>query len=189
VRKSILKKFAVLLIGAFACTLSAGEVSEAAKALAAESEVQCTATAKVKPTPQMIKEKIDKGCALIEKEGSKAFSKFKGAKSEFLFAGTYIWINDMNGVMLMHPIKPGMENSELIGLKDSNGKRFFVEMIDVCKKQGAGWVDYMWPKPGEKDRSLKVSYVKKAMCDGKPVMLGCGVYDMTLEEIKKTESK
>jgi methyl-accepting chemotaxis protein len=185
-----MRKILTIAISGFAAlSLSAAEVSEAAKKLASESEAKCEATATTKPTPEMIKEKVAKAVTLIEKEGSKAFAKFKGKDSEFLFAGTYIWINDMNGVMLMHPIKPGMENSELLGLKDSNGKRFFVEMIDVCKKQGAGWVDYMWPKPGEKERSLKVSYVKKAMCDGKPVILGCGVYDITLDDIKKAESK
>lgn len=178
----------VLALG-FAVSIYGGEVSAAAKALAAESEAQCAATATVKPTIDMIKEKVMAACNLIEKEGTKAFPKFKGKKSDFLFAGTYIWINDFNGVMLMHPIKPGMENSELLGLKDSNGKRFFVEMIDLCKSKGSGWVDYMWPKPGEKERSLKVSFVQKAMCDGKPVVVGCGVYDMTPEDIKKIEGK
>ncbi len=47
----------------------------------------------------------------------------------------------------------------------------------------------MWPKPGATERSLKVSYVKKATIDGIPVVVGCGVYDMTLEEIQKTTAQ
>lgn len=157
--------------------------SDADVKLAAESEKYCAATAATKATPQMIIDKVNEAVALVEKEGAASFKKFKGKGCTFIFAGTYIWINDMDGIMLMHPIKPGMEHQNYVGLKDGNGKRFFVDMITVCKEKGDGWVDYTWPKPGEKERSLKVSYVKKASCDGREVVVGCGVYDMTLEEI------
>ncbi len=173
----------VMSVSAFA------QASPAAKRLAEESEEKCAQTASTKPTPEMIMDKVAAGCELIEEKGKAAFSKFKGKHSEFLFAGTYIWINDMNGKMLMHPIKPAMEGKDLISLKDGNGKRFFVDMIDVAEKKGEGWVDYTWPKPGETKRSEKVSFVKKAMCDGEPVLLGCGVYDMTLEEIQAAGKK
>jgi cytochrome c len=176
----------VVLCSAF---MVSAEVSEAAKALAAESEAYCASTANTQVTPAMIVEKVNKAVALVEKEGKKGFAKFKGKGSAFIFAGTYIWINDLEGKMLMHPIKPGMEGQALIGLKDSNGKRFFVDMISVCKEKGAGWVDYMWPKPGKTERSLKISYVKKATCDDVAVLVGCGVYDMTMEEIQKSGAK
>jgi len=47
----------------------------------------------------------------------------------------------------------------------------------------------MWPKPGEKERSLKVSYVHKTKCDGEEIVVGCGVYDMTMEEVRKAVAK
>jgi hypothetical protein len=43
----------------------------------------------------------------------------------------------------------------------------------------------MWPKPGEKTPSLKVSYVKLVKVDGEDLVLGCGVYDLSPEEIQK----
>ena len=162
------------------------EPSQADLDLAKESESFCSETASTKPTPQMIMQKVDEGVKLIESEGAAAFPKFKGKNSSFIFAGTYIWIHDINGVMMMHPIKPAMEGKDMIGLKDGNGKRFFVDMNNLCNEKGSGWVDYTWPKAGEKDRSLKVSFVKKAQCDGKAVILGCGVYDMPMEEVLKT---
>jgi len=84
----------------------------------------------------------------------------------------------------MHPIKHKMEGKELIGLKDITGKRFFVEMTNIAKEKGSGWVDYMWPKPGEKNPSKKVSYIKKCVVDGEDLILGCGVYDMSDSEIQ-----
>jgi len=165
------------------------EPTEAEKKLAKESEEYCKTTATTKATPQMIMKKVMEAAALLEKEGKSAFRKFQGKNSKFIFAGTYMWINDYNGVMLMHPLKPAMNNQNLIGLKDSNGKRFFVDMITKCKENGSGWVDYMWPKPGEKERSLKVSYVHKTKCDGEEIVVGCGVYDMTMEEVRKAVAK
>jgi cytochrome c len=163
-----------------------GQVSDAAKKLALESESYCASTASTKPTADMVIAKVTEACALVEKEGTKSFAKFKGKNSKFIFAGTYIWINDLNGKMLMHPIKPAMEGQDLIGLKDSNGKRFFVDMIATVKEKGSGWVDYLWPKPGSTERSTKVSYVKKVICDGTEVLLGCGVYDITIDEVNSS---
>jgi signal transduction histidine kinase len=177
-------KTSLMCISVLATALiGSAQVSDAAKKLAQETETYCASTASTKPTPEMIIAKVDEACSLLEKEGTKAFPKFKGKSSKFIFAGTYIWINDMNGKMLMHPIKPAMEGQDLIGLKDSNGKRFFVDMIAVAKEKGNGWVDYLWPKPGSTDRSTKVSYVKKVTCNGTEVVVGCGVYDMTIEDV------
>jgi hypothetical protein len=31
----------------------------------------------------------------------------------------------------------------------------------IAKEEGSGWVDYWFPKPGEKEPSLKTTYVLK----------------------------
>src|SRR4051812_35019226 len=61
----------------------------------------------------------------------------------------YFWINDLAPKMVMHPIKPELNGQDLSGNKDPNGKRLFMEFADVVKKQGSGFVDYLWPKPGK----------------------------------------
>ena len=48
------------------------------------------------------------------------------------------------------------------------------EFINVAKGKGAGWVDYMWPKPGEKKPSLKTTYVYKV--PGESVIMAAGIY-------------
>ena len=172
-----------LVFGLVQGGVAQGEKS--AEELAKESEAACIASASTKVTQALIVEKVTKACALLEKEGKAAFGKFKGKDSEFIFAGTYIWINDLDGTMLMHPIKYKMDGQPLLGMQDTKGKKFFVEMIDLCKSKGSGWSDYLWPKPGSKESSVKVSFVKKAVCDGTDVLVGCGVYDMVPEDIKK----
>jgi methyl-accepting chemotaxis protein len=95
----------------------------------------------------------------------------------------------MNGIMLMQPVKPRMENKKLLNLKDFNGKRFFNDMISICKDKGCGWVDYMWPEPGAAERRLKVSYVKKTTCDNIDVIVGCSVYDMEMNQTFKSVAR
>ncbi|MFH0878466.1 MAG: cache domain-containing protein [Lentisphaerota bacterium] len=167
---------------AFALPVLAQEKS--AEDLAKESEDACTASAVNKPTPEIVIQKVNEACDLIAKEGKASFAKFQGKDSSFIFNGTYIWIGDMEGQMLMHPIKYKMNGTDILGIKDANGKFFFAEFIEVAKK-GQGWVDYMWPKPGEKPPSQKVSFVKKVTCDGKEIYAGSGIYDVPPEEIAK----
>ena len=60
----------------------------------------------------------------------------------------YFWINDTNPIMVMHPYQSDLNGKDLSGFKDPNGKKLFIEMVNVCKEKGEGFVDYLWPKPG-----------------------------------------
>ncbi|MGA7491721.1 MAG: cache domain-containing protein [Syntrophobacteraceae bacterium] len=153
--------------------------------LAKESEDACLASASTKPTPQMVMDKVGKAAALLEKEGKAAFPKFRGKDSEFIFAGTYMVLQDLSGRVVMHPLKYKMEGQNMVDLKDSTGKLFFIAINEVAKTKGAGWVDYMWPKPGETTPSLKISYVKLVKADGEDLVIVCGIYDVPPEEIQK----
>ena len=72
----------------------------------------------------------------------------------------YFWINDLTPRMIMHPTKPELDGSDVSGYKDPNGKLLFMAFVKTCKEHGEGFVDYMWPKPGEDLPVMKTSYVK-----------------------------
>jgi len=72
----------------------------------------------------------------------------------------YFWINDLQPRMVMHPLKPELDGTDVSNDKDANGKLIFVESSRVAKETGAGFVEYMWPKPNETKPSPKLSYVK-----------------------------
>ena len=74
--------------------------------------------------------------------------------------GDYFWINDMQGVMLMHPVSPDLIGKDLSKLTDPSGKLFIQEMLDVGKKNGRGFVEYCWSKPGKEGNIPKLSYVE-----------------------------
>ncbi len=86
----------------------------------------------------------------------------------------YLWINDTQPVMIMHPIKPALDGQNLWDFKDPNGKRLFVEFVKVCQQKGEGVVDYLWPKPGFDKPVPKLSYVKLFKPWG--WVIGTGIY-------------
>jgi methyl-accepting chemotaxis protein len=86
----------------------------------------------------------------------------------------YFWVNDLNAVIVMHPIKPELNGKDLSQFKDKNGKFIFVEFVNTVKAHGAGFVSYVWPKPGFDEPVPKISYVK-----GSQVwhwVVGSGIY-------------
>jgi methyl-accepting chemotaxis protein len=92
----------------------------------------------------------------------------------------YFWINTYEPRMVMHPIKPQLNGKELSENKDPNGKYLFLEMVKTAKRQGSGFVDYMWPKPGYDKPVHKISYVKGF--DDWDWIVGSGVYVNDVEE-------
>ncbi|MEP0072500.1 MAG: methyl-accepting chemotaxis protein [Marinomonas sp.] len=72
----------------------------------------------------------------------------------------YFWINDNSGNMIMHGANASLNGKNLLSLEDKNGKKIFSEFIKVVKAQNAGFVDYLWPKPGSEEPVEKISYVQ-----------------------------
>ncbi|MCB5175553.1 methyl-accepting chemotaxis protein [Microvirga lenta] len=100
----------------------------------------------------------------------------------------YFWINDMHPRMLMHPIKPELEGQDMTENKDPTGKRLFVAFVDTVKQSGAGFVPYLWPKPGAEQPVGKISYVKGFQPWG--WIIGSGVYtDDTAAKVWDTAMK
>ncbi len=71
----------------------------------------------------------------------------------------YFWINDLDAVIVMHPIKPELDGKSVYDMKDPNGKYLFREFVRVAKEKGEGFVDYEWPRPGSARPVAKASYV------------------------------
>jgi methyl-accepting chemotaxis protein len=86
----------------------------------------------------------------------------------------YFWVNDMQPRMVAHPMKPELEGKDLAGVQDPTGKRLFVDFVETVKRQGQGFVDYSWPKPGADAPVPKLSYVRGFAPWG--WVIGTGIY-------------
>lgn len=112
----------------------------------------------------------------IEKNAEAAFKAFHDPTGLFIAKDAYIFVLDPNGLELVNPAFPSLEGRNVLDMKDTEGKFLVREMLQVVKTRGAGWVDYMWPKPGESVSTLKSTYVSKAKIGKKWVLVTCGVY-------------
>jgi methyl-accepting chemotaxis protein len=91
------------------------------------------------------------------------------------YSGTeYFWIQNDKAVVLMHPIKPGLENKDQSAMTDPKGKHIFTDFASVVAKSGSGFDSYLWPKPGKEKPQPKVSYVAGFAPWG--WIVGTGVY-------------
>ncbi|MDT0165674.1 methyl-accepting chemotaxis protein [Actinotalea sp. AC32] len=119
------------------------------------------------------------GYGALEESGELTRAEAQAAAVEAVrglrYAGEeYFWINDMTPTMVMHPVKPELDGTDLTENVDPDGKHLFVEFVEVVRADGAGFVDYQWPKPGAEAPQPKVSYVTGYEPWG--WVIGSGVY-------------
>jgi cytochrome c len=120
---------------------------------------------------------VDRAAALIEQKGKDAaFTEFRKKGSEWFSGDTYVFVDDMAGTVLLNPPFPQYEGKNVIDQKDANGKLLQRAMVELLESKESGWVDSMWPKPGQTMPSLKWSYVRRVSLDGVPGLVGAGFY-------------
>ena len=116
---------------------------------------------------------VDQAVQLIEQDGENAFAELRG--SSWVHNDSYIFVWRIDGIRVVYPPDPSGEGKNMTGLVDSAGKPIGKLFIQTAEK-GSGWVDYMWPKPGETVPSLKITYIKKDQYQNQTYLVGSGVY-------------
>ena len=114
---------------------------------------------------------VEAGTKTLEEAQGAAKALLRGLRYE---EKEYFWVNDMGPTMIMHPFKPDLEGKDLSGFADPAGKKLFMSFVDAVKQGGAGFVDYLWPKPGHDAPVPKISYVKGFAPWG--WIVGSGIY-------------
>jgi signal transduction histidine kinase len=138
-------------------------------------------------TMQLVKNKVLAAVKMLEAEGVAGFGKIRDPNGAFRFGNGqgYIWIHEIEGMMVVHPTQPHLEGTNTINLQDSRGFKFIIAMNRLVENSGEGWAAYLWPKPGKTSESSKVAYVKKAVINGKIHVVGCGMYDVGIVDLKQ----
>ena len=116
----------------------------------------------------------------ISEDEAKRLAKDNLRKSRFNNGADYLFIYDFSGTNLMHGSKAEREGKNFLDSKDPNGKQYIKEWNDLVKREGAGYIDYMFPKAGSTVPIPKLSYAKVFEPWG--WWLGTGVYIEDVEE-------
>ena len=156
-----MKKFTQVAMGIAVILCLAGV------AMAADGATKDECVAKTKEAGKMVTDKgVEAAIAEVNKKDGK-----------FVWKDTYVFLMDLDGKMIAHPMSPALIGKNVLDMKDKGdpGKLLFVEMVKVGKEKGEGWVDYMWTNPGDPKPRKKVTYIYRV--PGKNVLAGAGVYE------------
>lgn len=101
----------------------------------------------------------------------------------------YFWIQDMQPRMIMHPYRKDLNGQELVSFTDPRGVPIFVQFADLVRREGEGYIDYVWQWKDDPQRlEPKESYVKGFEPWG--WLIGTGIYtDDVNDEIAQLEQR
>ena len=152
-----MKKLTATIIGVSFLLLIAGNITFAAQfGTAAEAEAM-----------------VKKAIQFIKTEGKeKAFAEFSNPKGKFVDRDLYIFVYDMDGKVVAHGFNQKMIGKDLLEMKDSDGKYFVKERVEIVKTKGKGWQDYKFTDPITKKIEPKTAYVERI----ENLIVGCGIY-------------
>lgn len=120
-------------------------------------------------------EQVNDAVDLMLEQGEEAFYTLHDRSSGFRFYDAYIFVLDPQGLMLANVAFPDLEGTNVAALKDRNGVLFVQQMLKI-EPDGSGWVDYLWPKPGDTAPSKKSSYVRRVTIGERDYIVGAGIY-------------
>ncbi|MBU0943729.1 MAG: cache domain-containing protein [Proteobacteria bacterium] len=120
--------------------------------------------------------KTHEAAAIITARGVEASIKMIGdPKGPFVWKDSYVFLMNLKGKMLAHPMQPELTQQEHILLQtDATDNAIFVHFVNLAKDPGQGWVGYMWPKPGKSSPAKKITYIYRV--PSTDLFVGAGVY-------------
>ena len=85
----------------------------------------------------------------------------------------YFYVYDFNCKNIAHATQKDLQGKNLYDYKDAKGN-FAIRNLSNAAKNGGGFVEFYWVKPGSKDQFKKLGYV--APIPGTDYFIGSGVY-------------
>jgi signal transduction histidine kinase len=133
-----------------------------------------TAQASTNPSEKDAIAMVEKGAAVIKKQGKAEMVRLINAKDpQFVQGELYIDMRDLHsGVVLAHPINPSIVGKDLVDVPDPSGKKYRREIINLAQSKGKGWVDYHYKNPTTGKIEPKTTYILRV----DDVVLEAGIY-------------
>jgi signal transduction histidine kinase len=156
----------------------------ATAALALGLVLACVGTARAqqdRATPHEVIQRVQQAAKDIAQTGEPALATFFNKNPTSVWKDSYIFVQDCKGgtaVNVAHPIWPefkGKPAAEILTFGPKSGEQIAADFCTVGRQPHGGWVEYNFPKPGQKEATRKVSYLLDA--PGTHYVVGAGVYD------------
>ncbi|MER2538813.1 MAG: methyl-accepting chemotaxis protein [Azonexus sp.] len=120
----------------------------------------------------------------MEAAKSSARESLRGLRYE---TSDYFFIIDTNSNYVLMPPKPESEGKNAAEVKDANGKLIIQELI-TAGQRGGGFVEYVYPRPGQQKSEPKLSYAASFAPWGWVLSTGIYIDDVEVEYWKGIRS-
>jgi len=149
-------------------------VGVAALAVAACSSLQVPRV----NTHDEVKSYVDRAAAVVAQHGAGACTILGSPR--WYSGDWYIIVSELDGPTICHPARPDLVGKPEREVTDPNGKRVGEEIIRLAGgPEKGGWVEYVWPRPGQTAPVAKSTYVRAVTGpDGKTYVVGSGGYEL-----------
>jgi len=105
---------------------------------------------------------VEDAIAHIKAVGKRiALAEFSNPRGRFVRDQFYIYVLSPTGTMLAHGVNERFVGEDFTEVRDSHGKPFIKEILEVANTKGSGWVDYRWYHPRRKRVFPKIAYCQK----------------------------
>jgi len=113
---------------------------------------------------------------LVKAKGEAAFPKFREKGSKWIGRDHYIFIFNEKGTELVNGGFPELEGKNLWNRKDTSGRYVIQEEVALVKANGSGWMEVLWPKPGQTKEIKCRVFLKGVTVDGNLLIIGAPLY-------------
>jgi len=144
---------------------------------------------KEKATPQEVVQKVQQAANALSESGESGLAQFNQKVGPWVWKDTYIFVFDCEkGTIAAHPMRPDLIGKDATSLTGTRGSKFFPTLCQAMNSPSGVWIEYWWPKPGQKEGSRKISYALRS--GNTPYVVGAGIYDdkATVKDLQKLTS-
>lgn len=126
----------------------------------------------VKDAGELVSQGTEAACAAFHERGSRWFHD-----------DVYVFVIDLEGRAVCHPAQTALEGRILREMRDPDGKPVVRNFLDLLADgREAGWVHYLWPRPGWTSMEWKSTYVRRVQdAEGHTLIVGSGLYQIPME--------
>jgi signal transduction histidine kinase len=117
---------------------------------------------------------VQAGAAFMRSHGRAALIEEvnKMSQGQFIDRDLYISVYATGGSIAAHGANRRLWDADWSKIKDTDGRFFVSEMVNIARAKGEGWTDYKWVHPLTKDTMVKSAYFE--MSDD--LVIACGFY-------------
>ncbi len=105
---------------------------------------------------------VSKAVSYCKTQGKeKSLAEFSNPGGLFREGDIYIFVLNSKGIVIAHGADDKLIGRDLTTISDSEGRRYFQEIVELANANGSGVAEYWWMNPVTQLSGLKELYFEK----------------------------